>query len=326
MKKILFLFGVVLYSVTSTAQNYYNFTKSTATYSDLVEPVSINNGSVWIDEEYGPINLPFPVTVFGSTHTKFGFDDDNFVLISNDNQTITNFKLLTISLADRNTNQGTTSLSPISYKIDGENGSRILKLEIKNAGLEDELDTEFGAVNAIHFVNFQVWLYEVDGAIEYHFGSSNITNIFDVNDDDLFLSIIYTEIETDEDYAATLGLVGGDISSPVYTETTNPDLIPASLTSMIEANTVYRFSTNTLSNSDVEKDLFKMYPNPTTGDLNFVFEENISKNYFIYDLLGREVLKGSFENEMQYRISVSVLQSGTYVIKIGNATKKFIKK
>lgn len=326
MKKIIFLIGVLLYSVTSTAQNYYNFTKSTATYSDLVNPISISNGTVWTYNEFGPFNLPFPVTIFGTTHTKFGFDDDNFALANTDNQIVTNLKPLTILLADRNTNQGTTSLSPISYKVEGETGSRILKLEIKNAGLEDELDTQFGAVNAIHYLSYQIWFYEQDESFEFRFGSSNITDVTDINDGDAFLSIFYIENENDEETSTTLGYVNGTISNPLYTETTNPDLQPASLTSMIDANTVYRFSINTLANNDIEKDLFKMYPNPTTDDLNFVFEESLSKNYFIYDLLGREVMKGSFANEIQSKLSVSELQSGTYIIKIGNTTKKFIKK
>jgi hypothetical protein len=56
--------------------------------------------------------------------------------------------------------------SKISYRVDGEPGDRILKVEWKNAGLPDGLPTDF--------VNFQVWLHQRSGAIEMRYGPSRV--------------------------------------------------------------------------------------------------------------------------------------------------------
>ena len=64
---------------------------------------------------------------------------------------------------------------------------------------------------------------------------------------------------------------------------------------------------------------FSIFPNPVADDLRV---EGVDEDeYEVYDLLGRLVLQGFLEDD----IDVSKLPSGTYILRIGNESKKFLK-
>ncbi|UOQ72439.1 T9SS type A sorting domain-containing protein [Hymenobacter cellulosilyticus] len=75
-------------------------------------------------------------------------------------------------LQDRGILAGGGSLSPISYSVSGPVGSRVGKIEWKNAGIAQSSPTP---PNPSHFINCQLWLYEADGRLEIHFGPSLTT-------------------------------------------------------------------------------------------------------------------------------------------------------
>jgi len=147
-----------------------------------------------------------------------------------------------------------------------------------------------------------------------------------LNVEGLFHPYFYVLAFTEDDLIYNRGAVSGTLESPVYTEfeDDNEDLV--SMNGIATPNTVYRFEIGILSNKDNEKVEFAMYPNPTSDVLNLTFSENLDKNYSVYDLLGREVLNGKFENSSEAQISVENLQIGTYILRIGGTNKKFIKK
>ena len=95
---------------------------------------------------------------------------------------------------------------------------------------------------------------------------------------------------------------------------------------MPAVNTVYRFALNPLAVNDQEKIEFSMFPNPATDVLNLTFPEAVNKPYSVYDLMGREVLKGSLNNTTEAQLNVSTLQKGSYVLRIAGTTQKFVKK
>ena len=61
------------------------------------------------------------------------------------------------------------------------------------------------------------------------------------------------------------------------------------------------------------------YPNPVSNILRL--EGAKSDEYEVYDLLGRLILQGTLE----YEIDVSELPSGTYIFRIGNESRRFVK-
>lgn len=320
MNRITLLAGLLLATITSDAQNYYNFAKSTDTYTDLTTSTNMNGNVPWMYEDFGPISSAFPIYVFGETFSSFGFEDDNFVLVKTLPAGEEYVYIAPISgyFQDRNTTGTGASQSPISYKVDGTSGSRILKLELKNAGLEVEYDNN-ATTNL--YTNYQIWFYEADKSIEFRFGPNNVTNIATLNDEGTYWSIFLYEA-TNGDKA---GAVTGNTNTPSYGEYNDPSQITTNLNSLPAANTVYRFAVNPLAVKDQEKIEFSMFPNPATNLLNLTFTNTVNKPYSVYDLMGREVLKGFLNNASEAQINVGSLQNGSYILRIAGSTQKFIK-
>lgn len=325
MKKITFLLSALTVSLTSIAQqseNYYNFTQSTSTYADLVSPTSINNGEVWQFDQFGPFNISFPVEVFGIEFNQFYFDDDTFYLGNVGNEDLMAVvDPITTYISDRGVITG-TSISPLSYKVEGTTGNRIFKIEVKNAGLEDE---EFFNGTTNIFLNYQIWMYESDKSIEYRYGDTNITEINKLEFmEDLWLPVLAMQ----NNAAGNVAYLDGNLTEVNYNEEAineETDLESFGLNGIVPANTVYRFSRNPLSAKDMEKVSFSMFPNPVNSVLNLTFADPITKTYYIYDMAGRMVIKGDVNNNQSAEINVSTLREGSYILKIGNSTKKFIK-
>lgn len=319
MKKITLLAGLLLTTITVSAQNYYNFTKSTATYADLTGATSLTNNAVWDFDFFGPITSPFNIDVFGQTYNTLNFEDDYFYLESSTNANFySEIFPVYAYIMDRNVSGTGNGVSPISYKVEGASGNRILKLEVKNAGLEMEFDSS-GTTNL--FLNYQIWFYEADKSIEYRYGSNNVTSVASLNDE----GVSYILLSHEDSNNIKGGFVNGTIASPTYTEVTNPTSNPTNLNGLPAANTVYRFALNPLAVKDQEKIEFSMFPNPTNDVLNLTFPQAVNKPYSVYDLMGREVLKGSLNNTTQAQINVGTLQKGSYILRIAGSTQKFVK-
>lgn len=59
---------------------------------------------------------------------------------------------------------------------------------------------------------------------------------------------------------------------------------------------------------------FKMFPNPVTnGQVTIITRRNLTKDIIIFDVLGKEVLKTSINNNT---LSVSSLNTGVYILKV----------
>lgn len=327
MKKITLALSLLTFAFTSNAQentNYYNFSTFSEPYVDLVSPISMNNGTQWDWDEFGPFNASFPITLFGLEYDQFMFYDDYFS-VANSTNTDELYTLLDpvgAYIMDRGYNGG-ASLSPISYKIEGATGSRILKMEAKNVGFENE-DWNDDTLNL--FLNFQVWYYEADQSIEFRYGPTNITTADITNYLDTWLPAFGHTNDID---FLNIGYLEGASTTPIYNEVDideADELEPVGLNSPVAANTVYRFAVNTLANNDQDKVEFTMFPNPATNVINLTFEENIDNSYSIYDMTGRQVIKGKFNNEQYSQINISELSNGSYVIRIGSTSKKFTKK
>ncbi len=100
-------------------KNSYTLSATQGTYTDLVNPISMNNSQFWDFDELGPVALPFSFSVFNNTYSHFVFSDDDFYLIAvNSLEDVENYTILSpISayIQDRDITEN-GSLSPISYK------------------------------------------------------------------------------------------------------------------------------------------------------------------------------------------------------------------
>ncbi|WP_452224945.1 T9SS type A sorting domain-containing protein [Lacinutrix chionoecetis] len=93
----------------------------------------------------------------------------------------------------------------------------------------------------------------------------------------------------------------------------------------LEENRIYSVDSNcnTLATQQFDISQIKMYPNPTTTQLNFSSNNGIDYiNVIVYDLTGKHVLETIVTN----KLDVTSLNSGVYLIKLIQAEKATIKK
>lgn len=328
MKKITMLLFVLAYCSMS-AQVEYTFTVLNEAYINLEDSTPLSNGEIWDDPGYIiPLGFDFEIGLlttdtiviseFGSgglVNTDPDIDAEEFGLI------VPVFQ----DLVDRG-NNSSTSLSPISFRVDGAAGNRILKLEWNNAGF-------FNNTNLEDFVNFQLWLYESGNVIEYRYGPNMINN---PNESfggltGLMIALIplspMTEAQGDLEQEAYI--LEGDPSNPdfVILSTIN-DINNAgniSVTGAVPDGTVYRFSPEQLSLEDESIVEMNIYPNPTT---NFFKIESTVQTYsvHIYNAIGQRL---SQTIEPKARYDVSNLPKGIYFVKVfsesGVTTRMLIK-
>lgn len=316
MKKITLLLMPLFAALGLSAQNVYEHSVSQQAYTDLTDATSINMGQVWDWDDFGPFAMPFEFTVAGDEITHFGYYDDSFVLVIADGGEDDYYDIFTSAafIQDRTYNSGMSS-SPLSYKVEGEAGSRILKLEAKNVGLEEDPEGD-----GHYFMNFQIWLYESDNAIEIRYGESNITDISVLGTDDIFL----------------MGLGGlenayllyGDSDNPTYGEFTE-ETFPAggvTLDAFPAEGTVYRLAPDEVAGvNDWVVQTVTLYPNPVSNVLNFTSRGFTGGEYNIYDITGKMVKQGALNNTGSGQINVGHLSAGVYTINIDGQNLKFIK-
>jgi len=135
----------------------YNFTSFTDSYVELTGAISLNNGEIWDEPTYiMPMAFPFMINETDITELEFYGGGSLMRSLTNDPDVDTYIFPFEADLIDRGAN-GNTSLSPISYVVEGTPGSRIQKVEFKNAGSYNEMDQN-GTLNM--FVNFQIFRSE----------------------------------------------------------------------------------------------------------------------------------------------------------------------
>lgn len=118
--------------------------------------------------------------------------------------------------------------------------------------------------------------------------------------------------EVGSPYAAAMSSAGGSLTiSSEYGEASFYDEIP------VEAET----------HLQIAEGIF-IYPNPADYEINIVFDAGVNaENVRVYDVNGRLVMMREITSaDSPLSLNVSTLGAGTYVLKVGNATAKMIKK
>ena len=319
MKALKFVLILALLSTNLFSQdvNYY-FEQFTHTYSDLENPISINNGEIWDDPEYA-IAIGFDFSIFNHQTNSLVFGGLGGTL---SDTTLNNMLIASaLDLADRgyNTNSN-TSLSPISYKVDGELGKKVLKIEWKNAGFyEDEED--------VYYTNLQLWIYEGSNMIEIHRGSTNIEATFYLWEEN-FCAFLEMDSLTETATGYLLEEVDGEYQFGF--QNMDDFYVPNFFTQIPEDGTVFRFYPEyAIGRAENEKGNINLFPNPTSDFIALQNKQNIKLNYKILSVPGRVVLKG-FSSEQNLQIDLRDLNPGMYFIRGSKQgvyfTKSFLKK
>ena len=195
----------------SSGEFTYNLSVFSEPYVELTGGTSVNNDDIWDDPTYiVPIGFTFQLN--GNAITSLGFNGVGALYFGN----TTNPDILSVlfpfevDLLDRGFVSG-TSESPISYVVVGSPGSRIFKLEIKNAGSYYEFEA-FGTTDM--YFSHQLWLYEGTNLIEFRYGDQLI------EDPELFYAeggafVGLTDVDVTVDEYVNPHFLGGSAGAPV---------------------------------------------------------------------------------------------------------------
>jgi hypothetical protein len=324
MKKITLLCSLLLSAAGMQAQNEYDFSTTQAAYADLQNATSINEGEVWDWDYFGEFAMPFEFSIAGEPVNRFLFEDDYFAFLTpganyeeDDIEGVFLIYPTSIFIQDR-TYSTNTSSTPISYKVDGTVGNRILKLEVKNAGAESASFIGFDEDD--YYMNFQIWLYESDDTIEIRYGTSNIDQAFLTADGEPLIVAVFGEVDG--------YILSGQSTSPTYGEYTEETFEEGITLDAYPANgTVYKFTPHVVAGNDAfSKQALTVYPNPASSVLNLKTDNITATEYTISNIMGAVVGHDKISNPANAQINVQALQDGLYYIKVGDQSIKFIKK
>ena len=285
----------------------YSFTATTGTYEDLIGTTSVNNNQIWDDPETTvPIGFDFELFDLNVNTLYLGLGLGGTVTSELDFNYNAEYIIAPFEtdLIDRGDITG-ISQSPISYKLEGTAGSRIFKMEWKNAGFFDEGDT-YGTLN--DYINFQLWLYEGSNNIEFHFGSSMITD-----------PIVNYYGET----GAFIGVADSALTD-AYFVVGDPG-VPTLSDSVIAINgtpadgTIYTFTKNTIGIEAEERltQTIKVFPNPFHTSTVLQSEERLDHaTVSIHNLAGQQVKEISQLSGHKIIIHREDLPSGIYYLQV----------
>lgn len=298
-----------LVSVRVCAQPYY-FQKSTAPYSPLTNPISVNNGSVWSGFQTFPVPIGFDFDFMNSAFNSLDFESTGRLIFDSDHFYFADL-FTTLGLQDKG---GTTSLSPIDYQLEGTTPNRVFKLQVSNATLSGDPAST---------VNFQVWLYESMSRIELHTGPVTITNPGIALSQGLLSGVFHISGWTPLTYNYGL-LIYGNALNPMDSTFSGSmtNTSPLILNNAPTESTVHIYTTDTTT-VGIDQELLPdhiLYPNPASNVLRLVGAPEGS-NWVVFDLQGRKIidLKGGEQ------VNVDQLVPGRFILEVRHQPTGFRK-
>ncbi|HRP88987.1 MAG TPA: T9SS type A sorting domain-containing protein [Edaphocola sp.] len=322
MKKLFFLSATfAVFSIgNAQVQKHYNVTKiSGANYQQLGNTATqIPFATDWDDDLSDPITIPFQFKYQNTAISSVEIETEGSLYFNNTGMP----SIMGIMMDYDSKNRG-----KVFYETTGNNGNRIFKVEYRNLGrYEDSTNNDT--------VNFQIWLYEADNAIEYHLGFNNVPNssiahnIAEMNNglEPILTGLFGNEgdyISEDEDslYLHTLSMLSGQFTDTAIfynALSSNPLLY---LNSIIYGDfpaqgTVFRFEPtgNNTGIKTIQKSIASIFPNPSEdGIFNIKIDKNItSATVKIYDVLGRKLMTKELNN-INNTINLAHQAKGNYL-------------
>lgn len=345
MKKLLFTLPLFALSTFWVSAQMFSFSKLTEPYVPLTGATELYKDEVWEDPsifdylehpeyiinlpfnyQYGDFNLDSIVIYFEGM---LALVDDGGVgpLLEVDGASGHPSLILSptiIDLTDREIS-ASGNFSTISYKTDGNLGSRIFKMEYKNVGLYEE-DAELSTTN--DYLSFQTWIHEGSNVIEYRYGPKNISNnqYIDTNNIGIYAGSFFFDTILN---GISVGGGSGN-ESPIYVNDTAFEgyLGSGAYSGLPMEGTVYRFAPASLgfSKNSLVPTNFVVSPNPINSNsaLKINSKEKF-EDFEIYNLIGNKVASGKVENN---KIQLGNFEQGNYFITLSNrrtsATEKFV--
>ncbi len=332
MKQFNFLIFALLgfaFASLAYAQEYtYDFEVDADAYTNLQDPISINDGITW-DDPQAEIPIGFEFQLFDKTISELILSENaglGGLLLGETESPIEVAVLMAYGpdIIDRasdtiNYYGEPGSLSPLSYLVEGEVGERIFKMEWNNVGFYADVDENGSSTD---YTNFQMWLYEANNNVELRFGPTSIEDpdlAYEGEDGPLVAIAPSLNIITTELTASGIALTGS-VDAPEAIETMDIDV---TMEGTIAEGTVYRFVYDEITAIDEATDLrsekISLHPNPVQDQL-YIQWTAMPEQVEIMDMSGRLVRS---VRPYSNGIKVGDLAPGMYVLSYVNENGRF---
>lgn len=284
-----------------------------ALYTPIEEGIDAAAGLYWDDPEVSvPVGFDFPL--FGvpiSTLSLYNLGEMLIVPdISGGAMAIWPLSLDVSDLAIAND----SLVSTLHYATTGNAPNRIFTFEWSNVGFYNEVNEGIFESSA----NWQVVLYEADGAIEFRFGGSAIQNLEALSDG--FLTSGLFQVDDLNSSTGEFFLGSGEPNSPMFASYSDFYTVyygGSNLTGMPVDGQVYRFTPVTNGIASTTPKEFALFPNPIRSGLVTLSSGDMD----VLDSQGRLVLS---LNSNERTFDVSGWNAGVYLVTDGINTARLL--
>ncbi len=317
-------FLLVFFAAEVKAQ--YLFNQFTAPYNELAAPADISfDTPEWDDDQYY-IPLGFTFNAFGKSYDSLMVESNGSVALYNSITPFHNFFNSTdtfpvfIPFGEYISADGTLDLisrseagSPISYELTGVAGSRIAKMQWKNAGFYN--DTTADSKDS---VNFQIWFYEGNSDVEFRYGTGYMSRPSLNGEPGPTVGIARFLPSPGNKFVSRQVLKDTAIAAMVDTNYVQLKGVPP-------AGMVYRWTVAPISVKELSESrkLISVYPNPAEGDFTVSFWSEGLSTFMITDISGKIIYENNINSNTRtvHQCVNTALDPGIYFISIqtGNA-------
>jgi hypothetical protein len=323
MKTLLLTLSLIIVSSTIIAQ--YDVVTFTSQYNELSGATTLALEEGWDDPEVLiPFGFDFTIgnlTVNNMVQIGLGSE---FVLGNLNNGGYIGYF---VDVADAAGIDGEEP-SKISYLTEGEPGNRICKVQYLDCAFYAEVfGQEMPPTSVNNRLNFQIWIYETDNAIEFRFGSNTIV------DPDLVYEgangpqiAVVTGLNADGEEFNVATVLDGSPEDPTVINSQNVNEVEfVTLNGTPQDGRVYRFSPGTVNTSDQQLESFTVYPTMAQNEIWIKDYSGMRSAFTMYDQAGKQVRSGIYANGEA--LNISSLTPGMYFITLDNnvSTIKFVK-
>jgi len=197
--------------------------------------------------------------------------------------------------------------SKISYKLEGNAGEHILKIQWKDIALQNGPAGEF--------FNFQLWLFQKNGNIELHYGPNNLSSAAFAGAGGPAIGVFLAKNDFSQIFE-TAFLVGQ--SSNLSTDTVN---IFATMDGFPTNGTIYKFSASTVGLKEFNAFNSSVHPNPVENKI-YVDSEEILESARIKDIQGKIVRELTLSGRKE-TINLNELKEGLYFLELKSINNTF---
>ena len=317
MSKRLLLFCVAgVISASSVAQDLpYAFSVVQQNYEQFDDGISLNQGMVWDDPEWEvPIGFEFEYMNQTFSNMYFGGIDGyggELIFGNIDGATFQGIMPYFQDFVDGGYFEESASDSPVSYKLTGSPGSRVLWLQWSNAAFYND--------DPPHpmRMNMQMRLFEGTNNIEFHYGPNQNLDNSVIQDYSGIVIGIAKNIDFNEFTVENIWAFTGDPQNPTVVPYASIDDFGQGLhlDDTPSPNTIYRFSTEVAGAFYHQSEFVKVFPTVLMNNINVVLPGNEKGIIRVTDSTGRLVAEQSAQPGFQ-SFDTSVWSAGHYIVSV----------